>query len=352
MSLLSATVKDPPRLQQPFLFIQSSIAQSGVPLLRQILASNLTTRSSNHFLLFSFIYPSADILRDVSPLPENIDVFDWLDSVPGYSDGWSDPRAKILSAVEKAPPGAIQVVIDSVDTLCADIGSVSETYTFLSDLLAIVRARPSPSRLVLHATRPSQLIPLLTQPTFSPSIIQLIAHPVALLIHLAREYLTPPPPFSPKAKFWSAFLPLSERIYDVERLVYEITSNGEGSGGVAEIVFEIIVRGGEGRKRSIERELEGWSSSSGPCDLTKLDSLKGVCTKKAIVETGPDPTQNVSFNLNLTSSQQESRAQVPLPYAHEGNPAKSAANTTSAIFYDPDSADDIDDDDPDEDLDI
>jgi elongator complex protein 5 len=38
---------------------------------------------------------------------------------------------------------------------------------------------------------------------------------------------------------------------------------------------------------------------------------------------------------------------VPLPYAH-----KDAAQSSGAILYDPDSADDIDDDDPDEDLDI
>ena len=63
----------------------------------------------------------------------------------------------------------------------------------------------------------------------------------------------------------------------------------------------------------------------------------------------PDPTQNLSFNVNLTPSQQESRARVPLPYAHEGKPPEIH---TSSIIYDPDSADDIDDDDPDEDLDI
>lgn len=84
-------------------------------------------------------------------------------------------------------------------------------------------------------------------------------------------------------------------------------------------------------------------------------------------DTGPDPTKDLSFNLNLTTSQQESRAQVPLPYAHEGNSFPSSfipsflihkplgqplADTGGAIFYDPDSADDIDDDDPDDDLDI
>lgn len=82
-----------------------------------------------------------------------------------------------------------------------------------------------------------------------------------------------------------------------------------------------------------------------------------------------DPTQNIPFNLSLTASQQESRARVPLPYAHEGKllnrkdldmpdiypgqpTDRSPGDKLGAILYDPDSADDIDDDDPDEDLDI
>lgn len=76
----------------------------------------------------------------------------------------------------------------------------------------------------------------------------------------------------------------------------------------------------------------------------------------------------MTFNLNLTPEQQQSRAQVPLPYAHEGAfphgpwfinvltvlyfPGKVEQSAPAAILYDPDSADDIDDDDPDEDLDI
>lgn len=28
-------------------------------------------------------------------------MFDWLDSVPGYASDWSDPRVKVLSAVEE-----------------------------------------------------------------------------------------------------------------------------------------------------------------------------------------------------------------------------------------------------------
>ena len=79
--------------------------------------------------------------------------------------------------------------------------------------------------------------------------------------------------------------------------------------------------------------------------------------------TAADPTTNLSFNLNLTPSQQAARAQVPLPYMHQG-PFHAVLqgpeaydellgdSTQGTIYYDPDSADDIDDDDPDEDLDI
>ncbi|KAG5342419.1 hypothetical protein C0989_002254 [Termitomyces sp. Mn162] len=351
MALLSSSLfNDSSWSQQPFVLLQSSVAQSSIPLLRRILENNLKTHQ-NCTLLFSFIYPPTDLLGDVSSPAENVRVFDWLKAVPDYASDWSDPRVKIFNAVEKAPSGSIQIIIDSVDILCSDIGSMSETYKFLSDLLNLVRARPSPSRLIVHGMRPSQLVPLLIQPTFSSPLVQLVAHPVVLLTYLAKDYLTPPPPSTLRAKFWNVFLPLSERIHDVERLVYG--TNGEGSGGVAEIVFEILVRSGEGRRRGIEREIEGWSVKDGPCNLTKLESLKEVWTKKAIAEAGPDPTQNISFNLSLTPSQQESRAQVPLPYVHEGDPMnRGNRDATAAIFYDPDSADDIDDDDPDEDLDI
>jgi len=74
--------------------------------------------------------------------------------------------------------------------------------------------------------------------------------------------------------------------------------------------------------------------------------------------------------LSLSESQQRSRAEVPLPYAHEGLTSffeyipfvclfdcagqriDMTRSHTGVIFYDPDSADDIDDDDPDDDLDI
>lgn len=122
--------------------------------------------------------------------------------------------------------------------------------------------------------------------------------------------------------------------------MFGLEGEGSGGGGKGELVVEVLSRGaGEGRKRGVERVLEGWSvAKGGPCELTSLESLKSIWTRKVVEEVGisfarpvvdshrislrlqgaPDPTQNVSFNLNLTASQQQSRAQVPLPYAHEG----------------------------------
>lgn len=141
-----------------------------------------------------------------------------------------------------------------------------------------------PSRLVVHVVGPSQLIPLVSQPAFSPSLTHLIAHPPVLLNHLASEYLTPPPPpGSPSPKFWSVFLPVSERPYESERLVFGAGS--EGSGGNTELAVEVLVRGdveGSGRRRGVERVLEGWSGArGGACDLTSLESLKNIWTSES-----------------------------------------------------------------------
>jgi len=282
----------------------------------------------------------------------NIHIFDWTDKVPGYDDEQKGRGEDLLSAVRSAPLGPLTVIIDSVDTLFSDLGSLAKTEKLLTELLSLVRSREDTSRLVLHVLAPSPLIPILVQTRFSPTLSHVIAHPTALLKHLATEYLTPPLPLSPPEKFWGVFLPIVDRHYESEKLIFG--SGGEGSGGV-EFVVEVLVRGadGPGRKRGVERVLEGWSSDGLPCELTALESLKSLWKGKAVEENGPDPTQNLSFNLNLTPEQQQSRAQVPLPYAHEGKPTERVdLPPPAAILYDPDSADDLDDDDPDEDLDI
>ncbi|KAJ7293632.1 hypothetical protein C8J57DRAFT_33394 [Mycena rebaudengoi] len=334
-------LNNPRRRQQPFLLLQSSIAQSGVGIIRQLI-----TDATEHVLLFCLLHSSLLSLQG-----PHVQTCDLSDNIPGYETTYADARQRIQVAVENAPSGPIDIIIDSVDTLASDVGSISETYKFLRELMALVRARSSPSRLIIHCLSPSSLSPLLCQPGFSTSLTHVVSHPPSLLLHLSTEYLTLPPPASSEAKFWAIFLPISERLYESEKLIFG--PGGEGSGDASEIVIEVLVRGdgdSSGRRRGVERTLQGWSFAQGPCLLAEIETLKSLWSRNVAEPTVADPTQNVSFNLNLTESQQNSRAQVPLPYAHEGKPSERPP--AAAIFYDPDSADDIDDDDPDEDLDI
>ncbi|THH16743.1 hypothetical protein EW146_g3947 [Bondarzewia mesenterica] len=288
---------------------------------------------------------------------ERLQIFDRTGCVPGYDDDWSDPRETILEAVKTAPSGPLSVIIDSADTLCADIGSPAQTYTLISAILTLLRARPSHSRLIVHILTPTSLLPLLLPTRLSPTLAHLTAHPPSLLTHLSTTQFTPPPPSTPAPRFWAVFSPLASRAWEVERLVFGVEGEGAGSGR-DELVVEVLLRGpgsgtGEGKRRGAERVLEGWTKATGPCELVELESLKNVWARKALNEAAPDPTQNLSFNLNLTPEQQQSRASVPLPYVHDGKVSENTpASSAGAIFYDPDSADDIDDDDPDEDLDI
>ena len=126
---------------------------------------------------------------------------------------------------------------------------------------------------------------MLIRPAFSPSLTHIIAHPPVILTHLADAYLVHPPPVSPAGKFWTVFLPFSERGYETDRLVFG--PHGEGSANNAEIVVEITMRSADAskRKRAIERTLEGWCGDrGGACELSELESLKNVFERKSTAE--------------------------------------------------------------------
>lgn len=317
--------------------VQSSSSQSALPVLRELISS-----SKDRILFFSFLYPP----ELFAVKQDNLTVFDWTDRIPGYSD---EP----LDLLDHIPTDdkPVTVVIDSVDTLLSDVGSASAIVT----LLKKVKKRQNAS-LLLHVVQSYEsrdLVAHLSQTSFSLSLVLHTAYPTSLLLHISTNYMTSPPPLSPDPKFWSVFLPISERQHDIDAIVY----GGEGSGShvTDEFVVEIITRGrqnGSRKRRAVERNLQGWKALKGFCelkDLTQLGSLWGPDKITPETSTAADPTTNLSFNLNLTPSQQASRAQVPLPYMHQGDDAQ---KIQGVIYYDPDSADDIDDDDPDEDLDI
>ncbi|KAH0838342.1 hypothetical protein J3R83DRAFT_6621 [Lanmaoa asiatica] len=372
MALLPSIVVDPSGScpHQPLILVQSSTSQTCLPVLRSLIRP---AKRPAQTLLFCFLYPPTSLIADwPNILNDSLKVFDYTEQVPGYDETYNS-RDDILATVRSAvPPGSLHVIIDSVDTLATDLASNSQTYKFIKSLLSLITSRSQPSVLILHLLL-CPLLPILTQTHLSATLTHIIAHPPSLLTHLASSYLAPPPPAGPAEKFWTVFIPVSERIHESEALVYGPEGSGTCFGGGAhlpEFVVELVVRGAatEGRKRGIERTIEAWCGIS-PGRLQKLDSLKSIWSRSKFSDEKPlDTTQTLSFNLKLTPSQEKSRAQVPLPYAHEGQislvcnyrckcriagkPMPSVSSTRGTILYEPDSADDIDDDDPDEDLDI
>lgn len=337
MSRLIATIiSGLSRPHFPFIVLESSLVQSCLPVLRAFVNERVAT---THVLIFCLLYPPSAFAADDTSTREGLHVIDRTAQVPGYSETSSPDLAKsILNSVKQAPDGPLTVIIDAADVLCADLESPSKSYALIATLLAEVSARPKPSRLILHFSTHSPLRDLVLTPRLSSTLAHVIAHPPALLKHLATTHLTPPPPASTPDRFWSVFAPLSARTWEVERIV--LGPGGVGLCDDGEVVLQVVTRG---RGRNVERDLDGWTLN-GPCSLSDLDSLKGILEDRGKPRRAEHVT---SFNLDLTPEQRESRAKVPLPYAH-----KDASQSSGAILYDPDSADDIDDDDPDEDLDI
>ncbi|KIJ35511.1 hypothetical protein M422DRAFT_180688 [Sphaerobolus stellatus SS14] len=337
---LSTILQPSPRSRDSLILIENT---GSSPWL-QLLQSSLTYLKGATIVVVCVLYPAEDILPKTLGLTR-VRVVDRTDDIPGYQDGENGIEEEVLRVLDEDP---VVLIVDSADTICEDKQSHSATYNILKAWHANVLKRPSPSRLILPLRSNSRLLTLLITPSFSSSLVHLILHPPATLQNLAADYLTLPPPHSPAPKFWPIFSGLSTR-GEGEPLLWG--ANGAGWGD--EVVVEILIRSASG-KRTVDRTLEGWRRS-GPSTLEDLEELKQIWSRQQLMTNDtPDPMQNLPFNLSLTEAQQQSRAQVPLPYAHEGMAKRqpTASVAAGSILYDPDSADDIDEDDPDEDLDI
>lgn len=215
----------------------------------------------------------------------------------------------------------------------------------------------------------------------------IIAHPPALIEHLATAYLASPPPAGPAEKFWNVFIPISERAQESQRLVYGPDGPGTCTGygnSAKEFVIESIVRGSgaEGRKRTTERTLAGWKGDT-PENLEKLESLKTLTSWKKrdevrtqdrfsqkcyiICRKHPIPHKmyrSISISHRLRKGpgdkclfRMSTKVSILSSYVSSADVISQGKSTTvpsisGTILYEPDSADDIDDDDPDEDLEI
>lgn len=88
-------------------------------------------------------------------------------------------------------------------------------------------------------------------------------------------------------------------------------------------------------------------------DVTEIKSVEESSTN---IDAGQaDPTSNLTFNLTLSDKEREARSQVKLPYTYDKDRQDDTLNKSvgeGKIFYQPDEADDFDEEDPDDDLDI
>ncbi|XP_054851167.1 elongator complex protein 5 [Eublepharis macularius] len=68
-----------------------------------------------------------------------------------------------------------------------------------------------------------------------------------------------------------------------------------------------------------------------------------------------DPAANLTFNLRLSEAERQAKESVPLPYQFSEEKKSSLLQTPAnlgKIYYEPDAADDVDEEDPDDDLDV
>ncbi|SCV71087.1 BQ2448_2675 [Microbotryum intermedium] len=259
---------------------------------------------------------------------------------------------------------------------------------------------PSPS-----SSTSSALLPYLLSPSLSSSTVHLTLHPSPLVELLSREYilqipLTPQPstPIDLRLpEFLSSFSnrsygdpfkrPRSTREED-ERIPLDLLGSSGNEGGAC--VVEWSTRGivlptqvlrnsiggvvnGKIERRVLTRGIEGVIKKDhgvqgvGLDRVLRKDKMASVnlssITPPSTAATpasskSSQPSNSIEaplpFNLSLTSSQESARSSVPLPFvAKEGDAAMyQGLGGVGKVEYEPDEGDDMDNDDPDEDLEV
>jgi elongator complex protein 5 len=94
MALLASTINDDAH-KFPLVILQSSLAQSCLPILRHVI--NDPKPSFN--LLFCLLYPPSTLADNISS--DTVEIHDWLDHVPGYCDASSNTTSDLLDIVER-----------------------------------------------------------------------------------------------------------------------------------------------------------------------------------------------------------------------------------------------------------
>ncbi|GHJ89463.1 hypothetical protein NliqN6_5865 [Naganishia liquefaciens] len=372
---------------QPFLIICDTPTLPAHALIRDLVRRNIADASPVAFV--SVIHPPSTYGLD--PSHTNVRILDLTDDAERYftdspRDTFSHLETWLRDTVDELGRG-VQVYIDALDVLVEDYASFSRGVKVVKMVLQLLRTQKAPSRLILPLPSSTPLLNSLLTPSTSPALSLLTLHPPSLISHLAETYLTTPPPSGhldadPQGmKFWSLLVTADGpgsagwsggQAGDIkgkgrargEAVVRSLLGESDESAEAEAVVVQVLVRKQQGgANKGMSRGLEAvrWGAGAEgmvPCAWNEVEGLrslgKGYVLESETVEERHPSQQHIPFNLSLTASQQASRAQVPIPYAHEGDepstPREPAA--LGGIIFEPGSEDDMDDDDPDEDLDF
>lgn len=318
-------------------------------------------------------------------------IHSWLSSVPG------------------------QIYIDSLPHLCASSASSSSSSSKLTALRLVrtlldrLSSTGAPSRLTLLLPDTSPLLRDLTRTNFSSTLTCLRLHAPTVLNRLAEEHLTKPPEDGDLAKPGNRTWSLLQRVEETwDDLADEGSTDwavGGGGGGGGALVELTVRKAHGGSTKGMTRSLEAllmaedrrsasvgrrnrvvgrrWQdmpglglslvkdTSSAEVAMGQTDAAAGGAqatsapvqqkqgdASMAAAASQPHPSQaDTSFNLGLTAQQLASRASVPIPYVFDGSTRSASTAATGGggapvIHFEPGSEDDVDEDDPDEDLDF
>ncbi|WRT68229.1 uncharacterized protein IL334_005205 [Kwoniella shivajii] len=322
---------------QSLCVINDGTTFSGLPIFKDILRRAI--RRGEEVTLISILHSPEDLLPSdtSSSSSAKIKVIDLSGSVQGYSteEDIGTMKDKILSTYTSG-----QIFIDALDILAEDYSS-SAVLSLTRSILNVIKKSKAPSRLILLLPPSSIIHSALIPPSFNSTITLLTPHQPSLVQHLSKSYLSPIS-ITPSPNLWMILENATKRSISSD-LAYkgeegiEADPNWLTNGGNA--IIQVLVRKATGGIKGISRSLEAAKCSTGDIDtrselevieledIINLNPITNPTNTISPMENGDNkPIQNHSeldlpFNLSLTDDQRRKRAEVPLPYAHEGEGA-------------------------------
>ncbi|XP_077170588.1 elongator complex protein 5 isoform X2 [Paroedura picta] len=294
------------------LLVRDSVSCEGRTLLKSFVAASAHRGESVHVLGFDI--PEEEFKAGFSTTVTSkllhhdlfVDPLGWI----GQGSGWTledFATSELVARLTAAAQGPSTVVLDSLSWLLLRL-----PFPLVCQVLAQL-----PRRAKIAGLKITQIVALLHEDLHSQGQLEAL-HALA---HVVVKVLPTP----------------------------EAVPGGDGAARVAVTLHK--KRGGKVVQKEYFTVLPNW-------DLKCLgevpeDGRSGE--EDAQAPATADPAAHLTFNLRLSEAERRAKEAVPLPYQFSEEKKSSLLQTSSSlgkIYYEPDAADDFDDEDPDDDLDV